>query len=183
MQQYEQATFAGGCFWCMVKPFDKYEGVIDVVSGYTGGHVANPTYQQVCQGDTGHTEVVLITFDPKKISYKTLLNIFWQQIDPTDSGGQFADRGDSYRPVIFYHNEFQHKLALESKQALEESHRFSSPIQVKIEPAVEFYPAEEYHQNYYKKQSQHYDRYYQMSGRSHFISEHWLDKNNPKVNK
>ena len=105
MQQYEQATFAGGCFWCMVKPFDHYEGVISVISGYTGGHVVNPTYQQVCQGHTGHTEAVQITFDPSKISYSTLLDIFWQQIDPTDGNGQFADRGDSYRPAIFYHNE------------------------------------------------------------------------------
>ncbi|WP_430875188.1 peptide-methionine (S)-S-oxide reductase MsrA [Gilliamella sp. G0441] len=180
MQQYEQATFAGGCFWCMVKPFDQYEGVISVVSGYTGGHVSNPTYEQVCQGDTGHTEAVQITFDPKKISYKKLLDIFWQQIDPTDQNGQFADRGDSYRPVIFYHNEFQHNLALESKKELEASSRFTHPIRVAIEPAVAFYPAEEYHQDFYKKQSQHYNRYYQLSGRSAFLSQHWQDKSKLK---
>ncbi len=173
MQQYEQATFAGGCFWCMVKPFDQYEGVINVVSGYTGGHVENPTYRQVCSGATGHTEAVQITFDPKVISYKKLLDIFWQQIDPTDAQGQFADRGDSYRPAIFYHNEFQHKQALASKQALQDSGRFSKPIDVAIEPAVKFYPAEDYHQNYYTKQPLHYNEYYQRSGRSQFIAEHW----------
>lgn len=173
MQQYEQATFAGGCFWCMVKPFDQYEGVINVLSGYTGGHVEKPTYQQVCSCTTGHTEAVQITFDPKIISYKKLLNIFWQQIDPTDSQGQFADRGDSYRPAIFYHNEFQYQQALASKQALQESGRFSKPIQVTIEPAVTFYPAEDYHQHYYSKQPLHYNQYYQLSGRSQFIAQHW----------
>ncbi|WP_334327355.1 peptide-methionine (S)-S-oxide reductase MsrA [Gilliamella apicola] len=173
MQQYEQATFAGGCFWCMVKPFDQYEGVINVVSGYTGGHVENPTYRQVCSGTTGHTEAVQITFDPKVISYKKLLDIFWQQIDPTDGKGQFADRGDSYRPVIFYHNEFQHKQALASKQALEESGRFNKSIEVAIEPVLTFYPAEDYHQNYYTKKPLHYNEYYQRSGRSQFIAQHW----------
>lgn len=173
MQQYEQATFAGGCFWCMVKPFDQYEGVINVVSGYTGGDVVNPTYQQVCAGNTGHTEAIQITFDPKIIGYKKLLDIFWHQIDPTDSEGQFADRGDSYRPAIFYHNEFQHKLALASKQALQDSGHFDKPIKVAIEPASTFYLAEDYHQNYYLKQPQHYQQYYQLSGRSHFLSEHW----------
>ncbi|OCG43810.1 peptide-methionine (S)-S-oxide reductase [Gilliamella sp. Choc5-1] len=173
MQQYEQATFAGGCFWCMVKPFDQYEGVINVVSGYTGGDVVNPTYQQVCAGNTGHTEAIQITFDPNIIGYKKLLDIFWHQIDPTDSEGQFADRGDSYRPAIFYHNEFQHKLALASKQALQDSGHFDKPIKVAIEPASTFYLAEDYHQNYYLKQPQHYQQYYQLSGRSHFLSEHW----------
>ncbi|QYN46659.1 peptide-methionine (S)-S-oxide reductase MsrA [Gilliamella sp. ESL0405] len=177
MQKYEKATFAGGCFWCMVKPFDKYEGVISVVSGYTGGHVPNPTYEQVCQGTTGHTEAVEITFDPNKITYQALLDIFWQQIDPTDANGQFADRGDSYRPVIFYHTPSQHKLALESKQKLIASKRFSQPINVAIEPAVAFYPAEEYHQDYYKKRPEHYNRYYQLSGRAPFISKNWADKN------
>ncbi|NUF48748.1 peptide-methionine (S)-S-oxide reductase MsrA [Gilliamella sp. ESL0250] len=177
MQQYEQATFAGGCFWCMVKPFDQYEGVIKVVSGYTGGHVANPTYQQVCSGTTGHTEAVQITFDPKLISYKKLLDIFWQQIDPTDSQGQFADRGNSYRPAIFYHNEFQHKQALASKQTLQESGRFNKPIGVAIEPAVVFYPAEDYHQSYYTKQPQHYNQYYKLSGRSDFLAKHWQKSN------
>lgn len=180
MPQYEQATFAGGCFWCMVKPFDRYDGVISVLSGYTGGHVVNPSYEQVCRGDTGHTEAVQITFDPNIISYNTLLEIFWQQIDPTDANGQFADRGDSYRPVIFYHNESQHKQALATKQALQASGRFTQPINVAIEPAVAFYPAEDYHQQYYKKQPQHYNRYYQLSGRSGFISQHWQDKKNSK---
>ncbi|OCG62563.1 peptide-methionine (S)-S-oxide reductase [Gilliamella sp. wkB18] len=183
MQQYEQAIFAGGCFWCMVKPFDQYDGVIRVISGYTGGHVANPTYQQVCQGNTGHTEAIQITFDPSKISYQKLLDVFWQQIDPTDKRGQFADRGDSYRPAIFYHNKSQHQQALISLRALEASNRFANPITVDIEPAVEFYSAEDYHQDYYKKQPEHYNRYYQLSGRAHFISTHWQDKNSSKVNK
>lgn len=173
MQQYEQATFAGGCFWCMVKPFDQYEGVIHVIVGYTGGNAINPTYQQVCSGTTGHTEAVQITFDPKLISYTKLLEIFWQQIDPTDSQGQFADRGDSYRPVIFYHNEDQQQQALTSKQALQNSGKFDKPIGVTIEPAVAFYPAEDYHQSYYTKQSQHYNQYYQLSGRSQFLAQHW----------
>ena len=176
MQHYEQATFAGGCFWCMVKPFDKYEGVISVISGYTGGHTVNPTYQQVCQGHTGHTEAVQITFDPTLISYKKLLDIFWQQIDPTDSQGQFADRGESYRPAIFYHNKFQQQQAIASKQALEESKRFTQPINVVIEPATTFYPAEDYHQDYYKKQPEHYNRYYRLSGRANFIADNWQDK-------
>ncbi|MCX8675405.1 peptide-methionine (S)-S-oxide reductase MsrA [Gilliamella sp. B3023] len=180
MQQYEQATFAGGCFWCMVKPFDKYEGVINVISGYTGGHTENPTYQQVCQGNTGHTEAVQITFDPTMISYKKLLDIFWQQIDPTDSQGQFADRGDSYRPVIFYHNKLQQQQAITSKQALEESKRFNHPIDVAIEPAAIFYPAEAYHQDYYKKQPENYNRYYQLSGRANFIADNWQDKSTTK---
>lgn len=180
MKQYELATFAGGCFWCMVKPFDQYDGVISVISGYTGGHVANPTYQQVCQGNTGHTEAVQITFDPSIITYNTLLTIFWQQIDPTDAQGQFADRGESYRPVIFYHTELQHEQALASKKALQESKRFSRPIMVAIEPTKPFYPAEEYHQNYYQKQPQHYQRYHQLSGRAGFLSQFWQDNNKSK---
>nr|WP_274517968.1 peptide-methionine (S)-S-oxide reductase MsrA [Gilliamella apicola] len=133
----------------------------------------NPTYQQVCSGITEHTEAVQIKFDPKVISYKKLLEIFWKQIDPTDSQGQFADRGDSYRSVIFYHNEYQHKLALASKQALQDSKKFDKPIGVAIEPAVAFYLAEDYHQHYYTKQPQHYNQYYQLSGRSKFLAQHW----------
>lgn len=176
MKNYELATFAGGCFWCMVKPFDQYDGVIKVISGYTGGHLINPTYQQVCKGDTGHTEAVQITYDPSKISYSQLLSIFWQQIDPTDGNGQFADRGDSYRPVIFYHNAEQQNLALESKKALQDSKQFNKPIKVAIEPAQPFYPAEDYHQNFYLKQPNHYQRYNQLSGRVDFITKHWSHK-------
>ncbi|WP_392562394.1 peptide-methionine (S)-S-oxide reductase MsrA [Orbus sturtevantii] len=173
MKQTEQATFAGGCFWCMVKPFDHYDGVISVISGYTGGHVKNPTYEQVCAGKTGHTEAVQITFEPNKISYNQLLDIFWQQIDPTDGKGQFADRGDSYRPAIFYHNLQQEQQAIASKQRLQQSGRFTQPIAVAIEAAKPFYPAEQYHQQFYQKQPDHYQRYHQLSGRAAFIAKNW----------
>lgn len=170
---YETAIFAGGCFWCMVKPFDTQPGIISVVSGYTGGHVVNPTYEQVTTGTTGHTEAVEITFDPTVISYQQLVDIYWQQTDPTDVLGQFADRGDSYRPVIFYANETQRKIAAASKANLETSGRFTKPIVTMIEPAQSFYPAEEYHQDYYKKHSVHYNLYREGSGRAGFIREHW----------
>jgi peptide methionine sulfoxide reductase msrA/msrB len=169
----ELATFAGGCFWCMVKPFDELPGIHQVVSGYTGGHVENPTYEQVCSGMTGHVEAVQITFDPEVFPYKKLLDIYWQQIDPTDAGGQFHDRGPSYRPVIFYHNEEQRKEAEASKQALEASGRFDRPIAVTIEPASAFYPAEEYHQHYYKKNPLRYKYYSEGSGRVAFINKYW----------
>nr|WP_255306885.1 peptide-methionine (S)-S-oxide reductase MsrA [Gilliamella apicola] len=149
------------------------KGLLVLQQDIQGGNVINPTYQQVCSGITEHTEAVQIKFDPKVISYKKLLEIFWKQIDPTDSQGQFADRGDSYRSVIFYHNEYQHKLALASKQALQDSKKFDKPIGVAIEPAVAFYLAEDYHQHYYTKQPQHYNQYYQLSGRSKFLAQHW----------
>lgn len=171
--QYEKAIFAGGCFWCMVHPFDEQPGVISVVSGYTGGHVENPTYAQVTTGTTGHTEAVEITFDPTVLSYKDLVEIYWQQTDPTDALGQFADRGDSYRPVIFYMNEEQKEIAEASKAALQNSGRFTKSIVTKIEPAQPFYPAEEYHQDYYQKNSLHYNLYRQGSGRAKFIKDHW----------
>jgi len=171
--RYELATFAGGCFWCMVSPFDKWPGVIRVVSGYTGGHKENPTYEEVCAGTTGHYEAVQITFDPEQISYEELLDIFWRQIDPTDPGGQFHDRGDSYRTAIFYHNEEQRRLAEASKQALEASGKFDKPIVTAILPAGPFYPAEEYHQDYYKKNPVHYTAYKKGSGRAAFIQKHW----------
>lgn len=170
---YEKAIFAGGCFWCMVHPFDEQPGVISVISGYTGGHVENPTYEQVTTGTTGHTEAVEITFDPEILSYKELVAIYWQQTDPTDALGQFADRGDSYRPVIFYANEVQREIAEESKEALQNSGRFTKPIVTKIEPAQPFYPAEDYHQDYYRKNSLHYNLYRQGSGRAKFIKDHW----------
>lgn len=158
---------------CMVHPFDEQPGVISVVSGYTGGHVENPTYEQVTTGTTGHTEAVEITFDPAIMPYKQLVETYWQQTDPTDALGQFADRGDSYRPVIFYENEEQKAIAEESKEALQNSGRFSKPIVTKIEPAQPFYPAEEYHQDYYQKNSLHYNLYRQGSGRAKFIKDHW----------
>lgn len=172
---YDTATFAGGCFWCMVKPFDQMPGIQSVVSGYTGGTVENPTYEQVCSGTTGHYEAVQITFDPRQISYEELLQIFWQQIDPTDAGGQFADRGQSYSPAIFYHDEKQRRLAEESKQQLAESGRFQKPIVTAILPAQPFYPAEEYHQDYYKKNPLRYQYYRAASGREQFLKNAWRD--------
>jgi peptide-methionine (S)-S-oxide reductase len=172
-EHYEKAIFAGGCFWCMVKPFDTQPGIISVVSGYTGGHVANPTYEQVTTGTTGHTEAVEITYDPAVISYEQLVETYWQQTDPTDAFGQFADRGDSYRPVIFYANEEQKAIAEKSKAALQNSGRFDQPIVTKIEPAQPFYPAEDYHQDYYKKHSVHYGLYREGSGRAGFIRKNW----------
>lgn len=173
MAQLEKAVFAGGCFWCMVKPFDTLPGIQSVVSGYTGGHVENPTYRQVTSGKTGHTEAVEITFDPEQMPYEELVEIYWRQTDPTDAGGQFADRGDSYRPVIFYNSEEQKRIAQASKKRLEESGRFNAPIVTEIEEAQPFYPAEGYHQDFYKKESAHYKRYNVGSGRAGFISRHW----------
>lgn len=167
------ATFAGGCFWCMVPPFENIKGVIEVISGYTGGHKENPTYEEVCSGATGHYEAVQIKYDPDIVSYDQLLQIFWQQIDPTDEGGQFHDRGESYKTAIFYHNEEQHQKAIESKKALDQSGRFSKPIVTDILPAGPFYPAEEYHQNYHKKNALHYSLYRKGSGRDAFIKKYW----------
>ena len=171
-----KATFAGGCFWCMVKPFHKYEGVERVISGYTGGHVDNPTYQQVCSETTGHLEAIEITFDPEVISYEELLRIYWRQIDPTDGGGQFNDRGESYRPAIFYHSEEQRVAAERSKQEIEDSGRFDRPIEVEIRPAKTFWEAEDYHQDYYKKNPFRYEMYRVGSGRAKFVKEAWSDK-------
>lgn len=171
-----KATFAGGCFWCMVKPFHKYEGVERVISGYTGGHVDNPTYQQVCSQTTGHLEAVEITFDPEVISYEELLRIYWRQIDPTDGGGQFNDRGESYRPAIFYHSEEQRAAAERSKQEVEDSGRFDRSIEVDIRPAKTFWEAEDYHQDYYKKNPFRYEMYRVGSGRAKFIKEAWSDR-------
>jgi len=174
--QFEVATFAGGCFWCMVEPFDKRPGVKSVISGYTGGHVENPTYEQVCSNTTGHVEAVQITFDPNIMSYEQLVETFWQQIDPTDAGGQFNDRGESYQTAIFYHSEQQKQIAEKSKQDLEASGKFSKSIVTPILPAKAFYPAEENHQDYYKKQSFHYRLYKKGSGREDFIKKNWQPK-------
>ncbi|WP_214759212.1 peptide-methionine (S)-S-oxide reductase MsrA [Exiguobacterium sp. s146] len=171
-----KATFAGGCFWCMVKPFHKYEGVERVISGYTGGHVDNPTYQQVCSETTGHLEAIEVTFDPDVISYEELLRIYWRQIDPTDGGGQFNDRGESYRPAIFYHSEEQRVAAERSKQEIEDSGRFDRPIEVEIRAAKTFWEAEDYHQDYYKKNPFRYEMYRVGSGRAKFVKEAWSDK-------
>ena len=173
----KKAIYAGGCFWCMVKPFDRYEGVIDVVSGYTGGHLENPTYEQVCSGITDHREAICITYDDEIIGYNELLDIYWNAIDPTDEGGQFNDRGEHYKTAIYYFDEEQRKLAEESKKKLEESKIYNKPIATSILPAKEFYKAEEYHQDYYKKNPEHYDRYYKGSGRFDFVKRNWARKN------
>ncbi|MGF2616754.1 peptide-methionine (S)-S-oxide reductase MsrA [Rossellomorea aquimaris] len=168
-----KATFAGGCFWCMVQPFEEMPGIIHVVSGYTGGEKENPTYREVCSETTGHYEAVQITYDPEKFPYEKLLELYWQQIDPTDPGGQFFDRGQSYTTAIFYHNEEQRIAAEESKQDLAKSGKFQKPIVTKILPAKEFYEAEDYHQQYYKKNPSHYQRYSIGSGRKAFTKQHW----------
>ena len=153
----------------MVKPFDSYDGIEKVVSGYTGGNLPNPTYEQVCSNATGHFEAVQITYDPEKFSYDQLLDIFWLNIDPTDEEGQFFDKGSSYQTAIFYHNEEQQEKAEQSKAALNASGRFPKKIATKILPASEFYEAEEYHQDYYKKNPSHYNRYFVGSGRANFV--------------
>jgi len=169
----EKATFAGGCFWCMEDAFERLEGVVDVVSGYTDGHKENPTYEEVCSGTTGHYEAVQITFDPSKISYQALLNHFWRQIDPTDKEGQFADRGSQYRTAIFYHSEDQKTLAEKSKEELEKTKRFDKPIVTEIIPFTRFFKAEEDHQDYAKKKRIQYGLYKKGSGREKFIKEKW----------
>lgn len=172
-KEYELATFAGGCFWCMVKPFDQQPGIKKVISGYTGGNKANPTYEEVCSGHTGHYEAVQITYDPKVFPYEKLLNIFWQQIDPTDPGGQFYDRGASYETAVFYHNEKQKEMAERSKEKLGNNGKFQKPIATMILPAKEFYEAEDYHQHYYKKNPARYNAYHKGSGREAFINKYW----------
>jgi len=169
----EKATFAGGCFWCMEHPFEKMDGVQSVVSGYAGGNLENPTYEDVSSGSSGHLEVVQITFDPKKISYETLLNVFWQQIDPTDDGGSFVDRGSQYGSAIFYHTEIQKSLAENAKKALDRSGVFKDPVATVIRPLDTFYPAETYHQDYYKKNPLRYKFYRGGSGRDSFIKKNW----------
>ncbi len=169
----EKATFAGGCFWCMVEPFDEQPGIESVISGYTGGHVENPTYEQVCSNTTGHLEAVQITFDPAIFPYQDLTALFWQQIDPTDAGGQFHDRGESYKTAIFYHNEEQREIAEQSKKDLADSGKFRKPIVTKILPAKPFYVAEEHHQHYYKTNPFHYKMYKKGSGRQQFIKNTW----------
>ncbi|WP_373231129.1 peptide-methionine (R)-S-oxide reductase MsrB [Cohnella sp.] len=170
------ATFAGGCFWCMVTPFEELPGIKGIVSGYTGGHTIDPTYEEVCSETTGHAEAVQITFDPEVFPYKKLLDIFWRSVDPTDAGGQFHDRGSSYRPAIFYHNEDQHREAITSKEALQNSGRFDKPIAVMLEPAAVFYPAEEYHQDYHHKNPLRYKYYRSGSGREAFLQRSWNTK-------
>lgn len=172
-EKLETAIFAGGCFWCMESPFEKVLGVKDVVSGYTGGNKDNPTYEEVSSGTTGHVEAILIRYDPSKVSYEQLLYIFWRQIDPTDSDGQFVDRGKQYRSVIFYQTKEQKALAEKSKTELSISKRFETPIVTEIISATKFYPAEDYHQDYYKKNPVRYNYYRYGSGRDQFLKKIW----------
>ncbi len=167
------ATFSGGCFWCMEPPFEKLEGVIGVVSGYTGGDKQAPTYEEVSSGVTGHAEAVRIVYDPEKVSFEKLLETFWRQINPTDDGGSFVDRGTQYRSAIFYHDDAQKKAAEVSKAALGKSGRFDKPIMTEILPAGEFYPAEDYHQDYYKRNPIRYKFYRSGSGRDDYIEKVW----------
>ena len=171
--QYRTATFAGGCFWCMEPPFDKLDGVISTTSGYIGGHKDNPTYKEVSRGGTGHTEAVEIVYDPARISYDELLNVFWHNIDPTNANGQFCDWGDQYRSEIFYHDAEQEKLARQSKAALTEQKPFDAPIVTGITRASTFYPAEDYHQDYYQKNPVRYKFYRYGCGRDKQLEELW----------
>jgi peptide-methionine (S)-S-oxide reductase len=166
-----KATFAGGCFWCMEPPYDKLDGVISTISGYAGGKTKNPTYEEVSRGTTGHTEVVQVTYDPKKITYEKLLDVFWRNIDPLTPNRQFCDTGSQYRSAIFYHDENQKRLAEESKKAL--GKRFKEPIVTEIVAYTEFYPAEDYHQDYYTKNPLRYKYYRYNCGRDQRLEALW----------
>ncbi len=167
------ATVAGGCFWCMEHPFEKLDGVYQVVSGYTGGELEDPDYGDVSSGQSGHLEVVQITYDPSKVSYEQILEIFWRQVDPTDAGGQFVDRGSQYETAIYYHTEEQKQAAEASRKALNESGRYSKPVITPILPAKKFYPAETYHQDYHKKNPLRYKYYRSHSGRDQYLEDIW----------
>ncbi|MBW6411634.1 peptide-methionine (R)-S-oxide reductase MsrB [Clostridium weizhouense] len=182
MSSIKLATFAGGCFWCMVKPFDKYDGVLKVVVGYTGGNIINPTYEQVCNMDTGHYEAVEITYDEDIIDYIELVEAFFSSIDPTDEGGQFNDRGDSYKTAVFYHDDHQKRIVEEYIKQLEDSGIYNGTIVTKLIKAEFFYPAEEYHQDYYKKNPLRYKLYYKGSGRQEYIKNHLKKSEEEKRN-
>ncbi len=172
MSEIETATFAGGCFWCMVRPFDEFPGIKKVLSGYTGGFVTNPTYEQVKAQRTGHTEAVKIWFDPAVVSYEQLVDLYWQQTDPTDDAGQFQDRGSNYRPVIFVNSLAQAQTAMASRAALQEREQFDQPIVTKIQVAQPFFPAEERHQQFYKKNPERFAAE-EAGGREDFVKSHW----------
>ena len=176
----ERAIFAGGCFWCMESPFEKIEGVKEVISGYTGGRKENPTYEEVSSGTTGHLEAVEVVYDPSKVSYERLLDMFWRQIDPTDLNGQFVDRGSQYRSAIFYLSVEQKRLAEKSKEELQKSGKFKRPVVTEILPASTFYRAEEYHQDYYKKNPIRYKFYRFNSGRDQFLKKAWGEATEPQ---
>jgi peptide-methionine (S)-S-oxide reductase len=168
-----RATFAGGCFWCMEPPFDKVPGVVSTTSGYAGGKLVNPTYEQVAAGVTGHAEVVQVVFDPGKVSYEKLLEVFWRNIDPLDAGGQFCDRGRQYRSAIYYENDFQKRAALASRESLENSGRLPGAIMTEIAPLEAFYPAEVYHQDFYQRNFRHYWSYRAGCGRDRRLQDLW----------
>ena len=168
------ATFAGGCFWCMEPPFDKIEGVVSTTSGYTGGKIKNPTYKEVSAGTTGHAEALRVEYDPSRVTFAQLLEVFWRNVDPTTATRQFCDHGDQYRPEIFFHDDEQKRLSEASKKFLEESGKFER-VAVRVSPAVEFYDAEEYHQDFYKKEPRHYYRYREGCRRDNRLDELWKD--------
>ena len=168
-----KATFAGGCFWCVEQAFDDVDGVLSTTSGYIGGHKANPTYEEVSAGSTGHAEAVEILYDPEKVGYDELLKVFWRNVDPTTPDRQFCDRGSQYRSGIFYHDEEQQRLAEASKQALQASKPFQEPLVTEISAATEFYPAEEYHQDFYVKNPLRYKVYKFACGRAQRLEELW----------
>ena len=168
-----KATFAGGCFWCMEPPFDEIEGVLETTSGYTGGRTAKPSYEQVSSGGTGHVEAVEVTYDPAKVSYEKLLEVFWRNVDPTDASGQFCDRGEQYATAIFVHDEEQRRLAEESKRKLSESGRLKKPLITPIRAAAPFYAAEDYHQDYYRKNPIRYKFYRTGCGRDRALEKLW----------
>ncbi len=173
MELIAVATFGGGCFWCMQPPYDRVLGVLKTTVGYMGGTVPSPSYQQVSMGRTGHVEVVQIEYNPNQVTYDQLLTIYWQNIDPTDQYGQFADLGPQYQPVIFAHSEAQRVAAEQSKATLAASKKFKKPIVVTVKLASRFYPAEGYHQRYYQTQPDRYNRYKNGSGRAGFLTQHW----------
>lgn len=175
MVNKETATVAGGCFWCVESDFEKVDGVIEVISGYTGGKKSNPSYKEVSSGTTGHLEAVQVVYDPEKITYKEILDVLWKHIDPTDAGGSFVDRGNQYRSAIFYHNEEQKSIAEKSKMELDESGVFDKPVVTEILKFEKFYPAEDYHQDYYKKNPIRYKYYRWNSGRDQFLEKVWKD--------
>jgi peptide-methionine (S)-S-oxide reductase len=170
-QERARATFAGGCFWCMEPPFDKLDGVVSTTSGYTGGHKANPTYAEVSAGTTGHAEAVEIVYDPRKVTYARLLEVFWRNVDPTTPDRQFCDVGSQYRAAIFFHDESQRRLAEESKQAV--AQRLQQPVVTQVVPAATFYVAEEYHQDFYKKNPIRYKVYRTGCGRDRRLEQLW----------
>lgn len=175
MPETKQVYFAGGCFWCLEHPFDTIPGVSEVMPGYGGGRTKNPTYQEVCSGKTGHYEMVRVSYDPSKVTFGELVDVFWRQIDPTDAGGQFADRGSQYRTAIFHQTPEEKDIAEGSKKALERSAKFSRPIAVKILPFTSFYPAEEHHRQYYRTCPAQYQRYRTFSGRAEYLKRAWGD--------